>query len=425
MSPPPVPARLTDGDDATAMLRDAGLDIARAHPAYVRYKPDATTIVAYRLDLPDGSDTWGHVHWCDDPERISGIHHKARSLRPRPSAAGPGLVRLDPHTVLSVFPNDARLRRLRWYTDPRKLKRSLGCLAGTANRVSGSRTKVAVLRYKPERRVVARVDLASTGPTRTVLVRYSTHRRATLLAGIADHLRDHGIDVPAPIAQLDDDRVGVDEFVDGDQLAEAVRAGGIETGAVATATVRFHDTPPPPGVPRRCAVDDLARAVDGLGGVGRMHPHLRAPARAAAALLERRLPDRSGPVVLLHGDLHAKNVIVRRGGVVFIDLERVAVGPAAIDVGFFLAHSLALGIRRPGWSPDAAVRATEVADLYRAARGGIAPDELAWHTALGLVEQAILVARHLESGWRHSSVELLELAGAQLSHRPVTTARPR
>ncbi len=406
------PFELTNTGEAARQLLAAGYSITGATPSYVRHKPNETTIVAYRLATLDGGETWGYAHWCRRPDRADQIHHKATTLRLRESTIGPGLARLDDHTVFYSFPNDARLRRLRWYTDPRKIKRAFESLTAPGERISGSATSVTVLRYKPERRVVARVDLTTSRRQEALLVRYSTRRHADRLSGLAAHLRRHCVDTPAPVAQLDNNHVTVDQYVDGVQARHAIRAGTLDPAAMAAAIGRLHTTVPP-ATGRRTAAGDLERVRHGLAGLSTWHPDLAEPAQAVAAGLQQRLPV-SNQQVLLHGDLHTKNMVVYDHRVIFVDLERVAVGPAAIDLGFLNAHAIALGVRRPGWSPWAADHARSVIDHYQLGHGILPVGALAWHTALGLAEQAVLVVRHLEGRWQRTSLQLLDLALRQL-----------
>lgn len=419
-----TPATLTDLADptlTTARLRSAGYRVSHAQPAYIRHKLGQTTIIAYRLELCDGTNTWSYAHWCQDPGRADEIHHKALTLRPHPSRAGPGLSRIDNHTIFYAFPNDAQLRRLRWYTEPRKLKRSLEALTGTGGRISGSHTTVDVLRYKPERRAVARVDLATTTGRQPLLVRYSSQRQALRLSHVATHLRAHGIDTPAPLAQLDDDRVNVDEYIEGVQLCDAVRTKTIEPAVIASAIARFHATSAPAATPRRTAAGDLSRALHGLAGLSAWDRSLAHPARTTATALRAHLPQTSSNLALLHGDLHSQNVLASDQRISFVDLERVAIGPAAIDLGFLKANAIALGVSQPDWSPHAADHARSVTDLYQSDVAELHSGELAWHTALGLVEHALLVARRLETNWQHASRQLLEAAQHQI-HRPRVTS---
>ena len=112
---------LLDEPQASVLLADAGLAVQTASPDYVRYKPGQPTVIGYRFDSVDRERTRGYAIWCPDRDRVSAIYHKGLTLRPRQSALGPGLVRVDDHLVVYTFPNDARLRRLRWYVQPLSL----------------------------------------------------------------------------------------------------------------------------------------------------------------------------------------------------------------------------------------------------------------------------------------------------------------
>ncbi len=411
---------LTSADTATRVLQGAGHAITAAVPAYIRHKPGETTIIAYRLLLPGGGQSWAYATWCHHRVRAEAIHNKALSLRPRPSVSGPGLCRLDSHTVLHALPNDARLRRLRWYTTPRKLKRSLESLGRPDDRVSGSASSVEILRYKPERRVVARVDLTTTSRTRRLLVRYTTGSGANHLADVANHLINHGIDTPKPIAQLEEGRVSIDDFVDGRQLRDVSALGLVDASALtelAASVHRLHRTPPLAETPRRSATDELRRCRHGLALLGSWYPAVAHTARATIAELERRLPPATDPSVTLHGDLHTKNILVDHGRVILVDLERVATGPAAIDLGFLAAHASALKLRQPNRAAPVVDQIASVIDAYQTRAGPLPPGSLAWHTAVGLVEQALLVVRHLEPGWPETSLALLAAATDGLRSR--------
>ena len=406
---------LVDADSATERFRAAGLTLTNAEPDQIRHKQGETTVIAYRFTLPDGDHTWGYAHWCVRSERAGEIHSKAMTLRPRPSPIGTTVHRLDRRTVLFGFPNDMRLRTLRWYVDPRKLKRSLADLVGPAERISGGRSRVEILRYKPERRVVARVELTTVdGTSRPLLLRYGTRREAGRLAAIATHLREHGTATPEPIAQLDGDRVAVDRFIDGEPMRDVIRTVGADGAELGAALVRFHTTPAPRALERRTIGTELDKARAGLAGLAAWAPALTGAATALADLLARSRPDDPRAEVLLHGDLHSNNLLVHRDAISFVDLERVAVGPAAVDLGYFRAHAIALSIRRPGWSPTALGHADAMIERYRMLAGPIADRALAWHAAIGLVDQALLVTRHLEGNWSHTGAELLAAARGQL-----------
>lgn len=426
--PSPV-ADLLDEHSASEILRQAGLSFARAVPGYLRHKPGETSIVSYLFDV-EGSAApgLGYAQWCERIDRADEIHHKALSLRPQPSSVGVSTIRVDDHTVFYGFPNDPRLRRLRWYTTPRKLKRVLASLAPTGHRISGSRSSSLVLKYKPERRVVAHVELVTVqGSRQDLLLRYTSGRHAGQLAATAEALLANSVNTPAPLAQLDDGRVGVDEFIEGSELRTWVRQGGSVADQLAADLRTFHLTGPPRGTRVRHAVDDLANALAGLRSLCLWDPELAVLARDVAARLTPAQPATEARGALIHGDLHDKNVLVNNDQVWFIDLERAAVGSPASDLGRLLAHAISLEIRQPGWSPGSLAHAEAVIEAYRRLPGAAKIDErtLAWFCAIALVDQALLVTRHVEAGWATSARALLATAIDQLARSTTSSTRSR
>ena len=110
----------------------------------------------------------------------------------------------------------------------------------------------------------------------------------------------------------------------------------------------------------------------------------------AARAVARRLIDANtadDDVACLHGDLHPKNVIAGRDGIALIDLETVALGPAAADLGSLLAS---LVYRRAvDRLSRSACRARAHAFLAGYARRRRLPprESLAWHTAAALFRE--------------------------------------
>ena len=412
---------LLDETAATARLNATGIN-ATATPLYVRHKPGETTIIAYRFDLADGSSTHGYAHWCNDPARADQVLAKAQTLRPRPSLISNGLDRIDGHTVLYSFPNDARLRRLRWYCDTRKMRRSLASLVDPDDLISRTDTTTGVLRYKPERRVVNHVSLrTNAGAHRELLIRYTTKPHASELSQVARHLRANGISTPKPLAALEDGRVSVDEFIEGQQLQETIATGEANPEAVANSVARFHSVGLPARVTARTRSKELGRATGGLSGLAGWRPELAQAASSTAELLRRTQPTACVRPSLLHGDLHSKNVLQTNQGLSFVDLERVSAGDPAIDLGYFLAHGIAQPIRYPELGPASATFAYLVVDHYRQQSNAMSEAVLAWHTAVGLIDQALLVARHLDANWQTTTPRLLDMASATLSQNRITT----
>lgn len=237
---------------------------------------------------------------------------------------------------------------------------------------------------------------------------------------MAVHLRQWGVSTPAPVARLDDDHVGIDEFIEGRELRDVVRAGKAHGAELAEAIRAFHTASPLPHVATRPVPGELGKARRGLAGLCEWEPALGGLAASVAELLERSVPT-PGSQALIHGDLHADNVLVTDGRTAFVDLDRVSVGSPAIDLGSFVAHAMALDVRQPGWSPDAVTHACEMVDRYRSLGGDLDEAALGWHIATGLVDQALLATRHLDRDWRSSATRLLERARAQLERPALIT----
>lgn len=417
MGLPAMGHALLDQRQAGGLFAAAGLPITSAAPEYVRFKPGENLLISYRFET-DAGPTRGYTVTCVDPARAQVLFAKALAMRPRRSLVGAPVFRLDAHTVLYGFPNDARLRRLRWYVTPRKLKRTLGGMA--AGRPSASRTDVAVLRYKPERRVVAGVTLGSAeGPVRQLFVRYSTRRQADHLARVAEGLISAGVQTPRPVAQLDEGRVSVDEFIAGEQLRDRVRAGGGDAQGVAASLMQFHNAPIPHGTPMRTIGDDLVRARVVLNDLGSWAPALASAIQDVVGALGRRpnqgdQSQKNQQQGLVHGDLHDKNIMVDRSKVQFVDLERVAVGSNATDLGCLRGTAIGLGTRSPGWSPGALSFVDEVIENYRSSGGELDSGALQTATGITLIDQAVLVSRHLASSWPDLAQTLLEQACHEL-----------
>lgn len=404
----PFPDWTIDGVEVAQRLRTAGLDVDDVRPVYLRDKPGETLVVGF--ELTQGSDVErGYLRWCADPERAADDRHKAHAMVPTPSRLGPGVVDIDEHATVRILPNDARLRRARWYLTPRKLKRTLGDLGAldAARTLSGSATSVRVLTYKPERRIVARIDLGyRDGHRRPVLLRYATRATAPALASIAEHLRRNGVATARPIAQLERGAVGIDEFLDGVDLRTAAAIADQRViDAVADQVAALHRAPAPAGIEVRSRDRELAVALESLAWLGiRRFADRGLTAAAGRALVTASKRAVAAPAVLVHGDLHDRNVLVdadASGGpsASMIDLERVAVGEAAIDLGRLLAAGITGGIRGRAAPTDLPVFARIVDGVI--ARGGGSGDDrsaLAFHVGKELVAVALNAARHLETG---------------------------
>jgi Ser/Thr protein kinase RdoA (MazF antagonist) len=138
------------------------------------------------------------------------------------------------------------------------------------------------------------------------------------------------------------------------------------------------------------------------------------PARRLARDLARQLP--AGEDVCLHGDVNFRNALLQDGRIALIDLDQVAAGPAAAELGSVLAslrYGAVVGLIPP-WA---------AAELSAAFLGGYAevrrlPDEnaLQAYTAAALLgERSLRVVTRVRPEGLRRLPELLDEARRALA----------
>jgi Ser/Thr protein kinase RdoA (MazF antagonist) len=122
-----------------------------------------------------------------------------------------------------------------------------------------------------------------------------------------------------------------------------------------------------------------------------VRPDVQAAATDLAQRLDRAAPSDAGQSVCLHGDLHPKNAILTGERVALIDVEDVATGPAAADVGSLLASMLYLQVCGRMTHEQYTRNAAAFVGAYnRAATVRLSGQSLAWHAATAMfVERAV------------------------------------
>ena len=136
--------------------------------------------------------------------------------------------------------------------------------------------------------------------------------------------------------------------------------------------------------------------------------------RTLASILAHAPP---GPPVTLHNDLHLRQVLAKGGRFTFLDLERMSVGDAMIDLGNLLAQLSILPHRsEEGVDPILAnsLRAALLASWSDSGRA-IQESKLAALTAAAWIKLAHGGMRHLRPGWREQVRTCLEMAHKELT----------
>jgi aminoglycoside phosphotransferase len=153
------------------------------------------------------------------------------------------------------------------------------------------------------------------------------------------------------------------------------------------ALARLHDLDPPDEARFRRSEPGRLEAAAKL--IGSVRADVAAEVRSLAREISRRL-DAGGQAVCLHGDVNFRNALLEDGRVALIDLDQVAAGPAAAELGSVLAslrYAGSVGLLRPAAVPGLA---RSLLAGYSELRS--VPDDgaLRAHTAAALVAERCL-----------------------------------
>ena len=393
-------ATVLDPDALLAALAPAlpAADVRAASVRYVRYKPHTNCLVAYRLDVAGAEsqtmDIHAKVHRLDAPEKLG----KARQRAPVPGRLGVGRIVLeDRGLVVWAFPNDLRLRTVRRLTDRHARARLLRRLVPDRPELWAG--TLETLRYKPERRYVARLETASGA--QAVLKVHAAPRYDRAAAGAAAFRSCPPLRVPRLLGRGDAEGIVALEWLTGRLLAAALADGAVALAtvtAVGAALGELHS--------QRCSSlptiepgMEAAGLLDLAADLAFLCPDLARAAQDLAGRLAARLREPSPARCPIHGDFYAEQVLLDDAGVAIFDLDRAALGDPAADLGTFIAHLEREALH--GGLPADRVPALREALLegYRTVTRRPPPPGVDFYTAVGLFRIAPEPFRGREPDW--------------------------
>ncbi len=417
----PLPKAATEPTFANAIDRELVQELARTQlgdgsrvvslaPDYVRWKGKDGCIVGWHaLVGAEQAPSYVTVRTAP-PARLADEANKLRHRADEETDEWTrSLALVEEHGLLLVgFPLDRQmpdLRRLVRASKVRTLVQGFRAdLIPESWRISKSRSKRAIVRYKPERRAVLRWDLGFKSEDAKVQDHVQTiwfrllaeplpHR-----ARLAAAARDAGVRVPellsAPHERL---------LLEGHLEGAAFEPGDHSQLDVVAATLRLlHGAKIPDGAPMRDANAELElvrRAGEDMGLL--TEEHGRRAGEIAAQLALCMPNDRSAQ--LLHGDFHCGQVLLASDAGL-CDFDRACAGPLAMDLASFHAHAVAAN------EGSGAAFADALVDAY--GRNGQLPParEIAWWNAAALARMAASPFRSLRADWPHACERLLEHA---------------
>lgn len=412
-------ATLLDPDAFVAALRPSLPEacIERAQITYIRYKPGMNCLVAYQFEAAGGVvEVYAKAHGPDAKVKL----RKAHKWSSVPGPLGPGRIVLEDRAiVVSIFPNDSKLRELPYLTDVEARRRLLHELV--PDQPDLWEGTVQSLRYKPERRFVA--QLITKDGVRAALKIYAETGYKKPLANAKVFESRGPLRLARLLGSLDRRRILAFEWLPGSLLIEAISDPKVEFEVVATvgaALAELH-TQNPEGLAfltREAETDILFELAAGLSFVC---PQLARWTHDLARRLAAHLMQEPAVNQPIHGDFYAKQVLLADDNVAFLDFDRAVCSDPAADLGNFIAH-LERDVLR-GDLPPSHVELLKNALLegYGLAANCPIPARVALYITAGLFRLAPDPFRYREPNWLERTEAILERAEAILKTVPRST----
>jgi hypothetical protein len=377
-----------------------------------RYKRGTRAVFQYKVST---GDTWQWVTVSQLPDgkmrKVARDHVESGKVR-----RVPGL-----HGVASQFPYDRKLPQLEALLDKTNpvLHNALGDVAGDdAELVSAD---CQAVRYRPHISCMLRAQLSvlvadEVRTSRTYVKLYtdedvsSVGQRLQVLTSQDSH------GVLRPTAVLPEHAAIIWPEVQGRSLTEAIVLGESDPNVAVTARAlrNFHTTLAdlPVISPRQEALNSATRHGELLTSLLPSYARLISD---IVSVVPGAFPNE--PVAPFHHDMKPEHALIKDGFVTFIDVEGIAIGDPALDIGNMIARIEALA-----WIEGIdAARCREAAETFCSHSLPCDDRKIAAATALGKLKLATYAVTHVVDEWPRIVAHELEGAARQLQTVRVST----
>jgi len=411
---------------AVAALLPPGATVDGCRPWYVRYKPQTNAIAVHELQVA-GIAAPLLVHGkCYTDENFAAARDKAANSHWSDPTLGQPHVAVPEHRMLLFgFPNDQVLAGVRFAANPKRIQRVLYAhvpeFPADTWRISDSRLTIAPVRFKPEKRAVLRVDtrvrhrLNGTKHPLRVYLRINGKGEgaatATLMQRLHDGFASHpAVRTPRVLAYLAESQVTIVADVGGEALPLDLAGARLAGEALAA----LHAMPAA-GVPVRTVTDIMSDVADTVRTVAALAPELADTAGDLLATLRQRATrDAEATPLLVHGDYHPGQLLLRDEYAVLLDFDRSHLGDPAADLGNYAAHVIYRSVTGDAGDPQPLVDAVQ--EAYAVVFGeAVHPRRMAFWTAVGLMQLAPAPFRILAPLWPKAMSAILAACCEELS----------
>ena len=296
------------------------------------------------------------IQYCFSTVESAGSEKKCvlfgQQLAPNESpddyASGPELIVLPRFRLLvPVFPFDRKLKHLRQMYRNRSPSDVLdGLSEGEGQTAFSSIEDVELLGYRPERRAVLRFRLRRQKQSHYIIAKLARPEKAAKLYSMLTHMErvgfhsqsPDGITVPHPVAHLPQGIVCLEEVSD-PSLHDLIESNRFISGCTSTARVlnKLHGVSLPEISPHD--IEDELRLLAGLTArTAEVYPQVARPLDEVLSWIENNAPGVPERAVPIHRDFYDKQVLIGHERTTLLDVDTLALGDPALDVGNFLAH---------------------------------------------------------------------------------------
>lgn len=377
-----------------------GFEIGPARARYIRYKPGTSCIAAYRVRV-DGKkvEMYARCHAMDGSVKVDAFLER----RPRPGPLGDGvMIALDRGIAIHVFPNDRHIRAMRLFECEPSRRRMSRILPAHRDLWRGS---LKLLRYKPERRAVARI--VRGGPKATL--RMYPHATFAAARERAWAFTSEGsLWIPPVIGDSGRYCTIANEWFEGRSLLDVIGDPALapdELGRVGEALAQMHRQRP--ALQSMYTAGDLCAVIEGSADmVAALVPGLGERVRSLCGRLGEALGEYPWRSHAVHGDFTPDQVLLSDDKVAILDFDRAGYGDPLLDLGSFAASLLV----RQGEGELASDRVEEcMRHLVRGLCGQAGPDErdLRLFTTCALVRLLPEPFRYRAKNWPEEIEALL------------------
>lgn len=301
------------------------------------------------------------------------------------------------------FPNDPYLPGLPSAVSAKRVRELLDELGAAPGRV-----RLRTRAYRPVRRAVVEVRIDGERSGRVLYLKILPRPRARSVARRHRQLIAAGLPVPGVVGLAERQGIVAIEALGGPTLADALRVGA--------------------PVPRPEQLLAVTEGFAGSGVVGSLDPRRFADPLRHVPLLAGILPERGteiaglareaaaveAPLVGVHGDLHAGQLLLGADGAIsgVLDVDGAGQGYTVHDAGNLVAHLEAFGDLDPAITDRVHAYAREVAEAYAEVCGRQALARAMAGSWIGLATGAY---RAQEPGWQLELERRIDRAAALLS----------